>query len=72
MNSNTAKILSFESLKKKVKRNSNNQPPVSLTGFAKGLSKQTMNTLLKRFSDPSSEESFRSRAIFLSSCRRQV
>ncbi|KXZ27455.1 recombinase XerC [Leptospira santarosai] len=65
MKSNTAKILSFESIKKKVRRNSNNQSPASSTGFAKGLSKQTMNTLLKRFSDPSNEESYRNRAIFL-------
>ncbi|TGK18853.1 tyrosine-type recombinase/integrase [Leptospira stimsonii] len=65
MNSNTAKILSFESIKKKVRKNSSGSPPTSTTGFTKGLSKQTMNTLLKRFSDPLNEESFRNRAIFL-------
>ncbi|EMP03377.1 site-specific recombinase, phage integrase family [Leptospira santarosai str. HAI1380] len=65
MNSNTTKILSFESIKKKVRRNSNDQPPASSTGFAKGLSKQTMNALFQRFSKPSNEESYWNRAIFL-------
>ncbi|TGK19039.1 tyrosine-type recombinase/integrase [Leptospira stimsonii] len=65
MNSNTAKILSFESIKKKNRKNASGSPPSSSNGFAKGLSKQTMNTLLKRFSDPLNEESFRNRAIFL-------
>ncbi|RHX83377.1 tyrosine-type recombinase/integrase [Leptospira stimsonii] len=64
MNSNTAKILSFESTKKKVRKNSSGSPPTSTTGFTKGLSKQTMNELLKRFSDPPNEESHRNRAIF--------
>ncbi|TGK19021.1 tyrosine-type recombinase/integrase, partial [Leptospira kmetyi] len=63
--SNTAKILQFESLKKKVQRDSFNQPPTTSNGFIKGLSNRTMIELSKRFSNPNSEETFRNRALFL-------
>ncbi|PJZ28391.1 tyrosine-type recombinase/integrase [Leptospira kmetyi] len=58
-----AKILKFEPVTKKFGKGSKNLPTDS-TAFTKGLSKETMKNLTKRFSNPTTEEEYRNRALF--------
>nr|WP_032073081.1 tyrosine-type recombinase/integrase [Leptospira interrogans]AGZ84942.1 site-specific recombinase/integrase [Leptospira interrogans serovar Canicola] len=63
MSMRTAKILKFERLKKRLGKDSKSSPSDS-TAFTKGLSKETMKGLMKRFSHPTTEEAYRNRALF--------
>ncbi|MBW0435216.1 tyrosine-type recombinase/integrase [Leptospira yasudae] len=61
---NTARILQFDSRKKKGGKGYK-KPPIEPLGFAKGLTNETMRKLLNRFSNPITEENYRNRALFL-------
>ncbi|MCR8649123.1 tyrosine-type recombinase/integrase [Leptospira interrogans] len=65
MNSNTAKIIQFETLKIKGIRGGYKKPPIEPLGFAKGLTNETMKNLLNRFSNPTTEENYRNHALLL-------
>ncbi|PJZ58285.1 tyrosine-type recombinase/integrase [Leptospira barantonii] len=64
MPSNTAKIIQFETFTRKGDKNSK-KPAMEPIGFAKGLTNETMQNLLNRFSNPTTEENYRNRALFL-------
>nr|WP_017853616.1 tyrosine-type recombinase/integrase [Leptospira interrogans] len=63
MSAQTTKILKFEPRKNKLGKGSKN-PPTDSTAFTKGLSKDTMQGLTKRFANPTTEEEYRNRALF--------
>ncbi|TGL53184.1 site-specific integrase [Leptospira wolffii] len=64
MNTNTAKIIQFKSIRKKAGRDVE-IPQEEGSAFGRGLSDETMRELSKRFSKPKTEIDYRNRAIFL-------